>query len=718
MSRKLHLIFALIAGLFILLGALTGAILAGESVYNQSLPYKSNEFEGATLAQTLRALKYTDVDALKLTVDRNHFVKVETTEGKTLFIHPQSAKVIEGNYKTPAFIQFVKTLHRSLYLGKTGRVVMGLTALCLLAITLSGLCLVLRKQKRWGRFFAKLPKERFYNYYHTFLGRWALLPIAIVCLTGVYMTLETVGVIPKFKETHNYEVASLREEPVEFIENIEAFNVPLSEVRSVDFPAFEDVEEVYKIDLIDKHLIVNQFTGEVISSSSSPFKSLAYLVRTLHIGKGHPIWAKVLLLTTLAILFFVYSGFAITLRKRHKGRNPFHRAECEYVVLVGSEGGTTRRFARWFHDELLRAGKRSYLADMNQYGGFEKLEQLVIFTCTYAEGEAPVNATRFAELWTKTPPTKPFGYSVVGFGSALYSNFCKYAKDVSALLAEHKLASCVVPLHTINDQNIEEFRVWSEAWAGAQDMVLRLPADFKAKPERKLVSFKLIERTPVQGDDIFMVCLAPQSSLRFASGDLLGITPEDGRERLYSVAKYEGKVWLSVKLHPQGVVSNKLNDLKIGDSLQAALVVNKQFHFPKKAPQVVCIANGVGMAPFIGMIAENTRKKPITLVWGCRREESLELYRPYIEQYTKEGKITTYWQAVSREGERFYVQDILQREGAMLAQLLQNKGVVMICGSMAMLKAVNEVLEQVCRTHLGKPLSYFENRKQIKTDCY
>ena len=42
----------------------------------------------------------------------------------------------------------------------------------------------------------------------------------------------------------------------------------------------------------------------------------------------------------------------------------------------------------------------------------------------------------------------------------------------------------------------------------------------------------------------------------------------------------------------------------------------------------------------------------------------------------------------------------------------------MICGSMAMLKAVNEVLEQVCRTHLGKPLSYFENRKQIKTDCY
>ena len=145
MSRKLHLIFALIAGLFILLGA----------------------------------LKYTDVDALKLTVDRNHFVKVETTEGKTFFIHPQSAKVIEGNYKTPAFIQFVKTLHRSLYLGKTGRVVMGLTALCLLVVALSGLCLVLRKQKRWSRFFAKLPKSVFIIITTLFWGVGRCFPLQL-----------------------------------------------------------------------------------------------------------------------------------------------------------------------------------------------------------------------------------------------------------------------------------------------------------------------------------------------------------------------------------------------------------------------------------------------------------------------------------------------------------------------------------------------------------
>ena len=87
----------------------------------------------------------------------------------------------------------------------------------------------------------------------------------------------------------------------------------------------------------------------------------------------------------------------------------------------------------------------------------------------------------------------------------------------------------------------------------------------------------------------------------------------------------------------------------------------------------MCIANGSGMAPFIGMIAENTQKKPITLIWGCRREASLEIYRPYIEQFTREGKIANYWQALSREGDKFYVQDILQREASFFAKTPQKQ---------------------------------------------
>ena len=386
----------------------------------------------------------------------------------------------------------------------------------------------------------------------------------------------------------------------------------------------------------------------------------------------------------------------MTLRKRKKGiNNPFDKSECEYIVLVGTEGGTTRKFAILFHNELLRLGKRSYLTDMNAYTRFAKAEQLIVFTCTYGDGEAPINATHFAHLWAKYPPAQPLAYSVLGFGSDTYPDFCKYAKEVDQLLLATAQAECA-----------------------AQKLTLALPDDFSVQPQRKPLTFTVTEKTPVMDDDIFLIALRPSKKSSFVSGDLLGITPEDGRERLYSVAKYQGDVWLSVKLHSQGVVSNLLNNLQIGDTLQAALVANKHFHFPKKAPQVVCIANGSGMAPFIGMIAENTQKKPITLIWGCRREASLGIYRPYIEQFTREGKIANYWQALSREGDKFYVQDILQREAPFFAELLKNKGIIMICGSVAMEKAVTEVLEAICREHLEKPLSYFQNKGQIKTDCY
>lgn len=722
MTRKLHLISALIAGVFILLAALTGAILAGESVYNQTLPYKSAEFENTTLAQTLTALKEKQIDALKMSIDRNHFVKVETTEGKTLFIHPQSAEVIQGTYETPKFIQWVKTLHRSLFLGKTGRVVMGLIALCFVLILLSGLWYIARKQLGWQNFFKKLPKgEKFNNHYHTAVGRWVLIPLLIIALTGVYMGLETVGIISKYTPTHHYDASTLPDTPVVLIANIEAFNVPLSEVRKVDFPAFEDVEEVYKVDFINKNIEVNQFTGEVISSSVSATKALSYLVRTLHIGKGHPIWAIVLLLSALAVLFFIYTGFAITLKKQRKKKpiNPFPKGDCTYIVLVGTEGGTTRNFARLVHDELLRQGKKSFLAEMNRFTNYPQMEQLLIFTSTYGDGDAPTTATYFTELFKQYPIVQPFGYTVVGFGSLTYPLFCQYAREVDMQLAKLPHAQAMTPLHTINEQSFEAFNLWVQKWSASQNLTLRLSAAELTRKKRKSIPFTVIERTPVADDNIFLLRLQPAKKVTFTSGDLLSITPADLRERLYSVAQMQnGDLLLSIKLIPDGVVTNYLNTLKEGDTLQGAIVLNEHFHFPKDAPEVACIANGSGMAPFLGMIAHNTAQKPLTLVWGCRNADALKIYQPYTDAFTAEGKLTNYWQALSREADRFYVQDLIKQHSDFFAQLLSRGGVIMICGSLAMLKAVRETLDELCRFHLRQPLSHYEHQGQLKTDCY
>ena len=96
------------------------------------------------------------------------------------------------------------------------------------------------------------------------------------------------------------------------------------------------------------------------------------------------------MLSALAVLFFIYTGFAITLKKQRKKKpiNPFPKDDCTYIVLVGTEGGTTRNFARLVHDELLRQGKKSFLAEMNRFTNYPQMEQLLIFTSTYGDGDA------------------------------------------------------------------------------------------------------------------------------------------------------------------------------------------------------------------------------------------------------------------------------------------------------------------------------------------
>ena len=108
---------------------------------------------------------------------------------------------------------------------------------------------------------------------------------------------------------------------------------------------------------------------------------------------------------------------------------------------------------------------------------------------------------------------------------------------------------------------------------------------------------------------------------KFTSGDLLAIYPaNDNRERLYSIGNRNGNIQLAVKLHPSGLGSEFLYNLKPGDTIKAQIINNHAFHFPKKAKKVALISNGTGIAPFLGMIEQNKKKTEIHLYSGFRKE--------------------------------------------------------------------------------------------------
>jgi sulfite reductase (NADPH) flavoprotein alpha-component len=717
---------ALVSSLFIVLASVTGTILAFEPISNQLESYQINE--DTTLATTIESLTNSYDEIITISTDENDFViaSVITKEGdsETFYINPETGeKLGELIEKSPLF-KFTTNLHRSLFLKSTGRFIVGLVSFFLILMAITGLVLIAKRQGGIRRFFSKIVNENFEQYYHVELGRWFLIPVIIVALTGVYLSLEKFSLLPESNITHTYpEDVSEDIDKIPF-SDFEVFKAtPISEVKNLEFPFSEDVEDYFFITLKDKELLVNQVSGEIVSEQTYPLvHMLSQWSLFLHTGQGTFLWSIVLALVGVVLLFFIYSGFAMTLKRQKskvKIKNKFKKEDAEYIVLVGSETGSTFNFAISFYKALLVLGKKAYITELNQYATYNKAKELIIFTATYGEGDAPINATKFEKFLGSIQNSK-LDFSVVGFGSLLYPEYCKYAEEVDDLLNAHQNFNQKLELVKINNQSFEAFKNWVLQWntVSNQNLIITQPTEkLNSKYTR---TFKVVKRTELNIDDTFLLQLRPLKKIKFQSGDLLAFKPnEDEAAREYSIAKVEGDILLSIKKHEKGLCSNYLSTLNTADTITATISENKEFHLPAKTKDVILIANGTGIAPFLGMINDNKKQKNIHLFWGGRTKASLKLYAGLLEEAKKQDKLNQLQTAFSQEqAEKIYVQDLLIQNEEFIAKHFQQNGVVMICGAIAMQNRVLEVLNNTTTEQLNKPLSAFESNGQIKMDCY
>ncbi|NRR90715.1 PepSY domain-containing protein [Winogradskyella undariae] len=724
--RFSHFMLALVSSLFIVLASITGTILAFEPISNQLESYQINE--DTTLATTIESLTNSYDEIITISTDENDFViaSVITNEGdsETFYINPETGeKLGELIEKSPLF-KFTTNLHRSLFLKSTGRFIVGLVSFFLILMAITGLVLIAKRQGGIRRFFSKIVNENFEQYYHVELGRWFLIPVIIVAFTGVYLSLEKFSLLPESNITHTYpEDVSEDIDKIPF-SDFEVFKAtPISEVENLEFPFSDDVEDYFFITLKGSELLVNQFSGEIVSEQRYPLvHMLSQWSLFLHTGQGTILWSIVLALVGVVLLFFIYSGFAMTLKRRKsavKIKNKFKKEDAEYIILVGSETGSTFNFAISFYKALLVLGKKAYITELNQYATYHKAKELIIFTATYGEGDAPINATKFEKL-LGTIQNSTLDYSVVGFGSLLYPEYCKYAEEVDELLNVHPNFNRKLELVKINNQSFEAFKNWVLQWntVSNQNLVITQPTEkLNSKYTR---TFKVVKRTELNIDDTFLLQLRPLKKIKFQSGDLLAFKPnEDEAAREYSIAKVEGDILLSIRKHDKGLCSSYFSTLNKADTITATISENKEFHLPVKTKDVILIANGTGIAPFLGMINDNKKQKNIHLFWGGRTKTSLELYAGLLEEAKKQQKLNQLQIAFSQEqAEKIYVQDLLIQNEEFIAKHFQQNGVVMICGAIAMQNRVLEVLNNITTEQLNKPLSTFESNGQIKMDCY
>lgn len=722
-----HFTLALVSSIFILILSLTGIILALEPVSNSlnENPKVSGDFD-ISLAQLHQNLIKTYDEILEIKLDSKDQLIVSVIENgseKNFYINPLSAEKTGDLEKKSELFTFATNLHRSLFFKTSGRIIVGVFSFLLFLISLTGLVLFLKRQKGIANYFQKIVKDNWATYTHIQLSRFFLFPILIITISGLYLSLLRFSIIPNLKQEASVPKIEMASHPEIEIGDFTFFQtLKLSEIQSVIYPFFRDPNEFFQVSLKDQELLINQYTGEIISEQEQPWlNSFSVLMFDLHTGRTNILWALILGVSCISILVFMYSGFAVSLKRRSgKIKNSYGKHESDIFIGVASENGSTLLFAKSFQLALSAIGKKAHVFHLNQIEAFPNMKQLVIFAASYGDGEAPSNSTTFLQRLENIDFKKPFYFSVLGFGSIAYPKFCGFAKAIHNALLHKPKALLQSDYSTVNNQSFESFNRWCENWTLLSNLPKLKPLQLEVKISNKgLHLFKVISKKSL--DENLILGFTSQQKQKARSGDLIAIrTKKEDKPRFYSLGVLpNNELLIAVKKHDQGLCSNYLARLNSNDEFLAQLIKNKKFHFPKTKKEVLMICTGTGITPFLGMLQNPRNKNTSHLYWGLKFEKSIELYQEQIEAIQAQEKLQTLALAYSQNGaKKEYVQDLLERDEQKTMSILEKGGVIMICGSVAMQSGVLALLQSQCLAQHKKPLSYYENLGQLKMDCY
>ncbi|MEM9547162.1 MAG: PepSY domain-containing protein [Bacteroidota bacterium] len=724
--RTAHLALAVVASIFLLLVTISGAILAFEPIKETiaSSDVKC-DLSSITLSEFIHNLNSEFEELYEITIDDYGRVMIagehSELEGSSHWIiKPTDGSVFRPVVEPSAFFSFVTNFHRSLFLKTPGRLFVGITSFLLILIAITGLLLLIRKLGRG--ILGSFVRTQKYQYYHSYFGRVSFIPILIIAITGVILSFIRFDVLDLEGEKNSKPLEIVVPE-FEYIYQIPLFqNITLDRIEKVEFPFSDDEEDFFTINLDDKSIEIHQKNGQIVTQLNYPFsKRIARWSMQLHTGAGVGfIWAGILFLSSISIFYFMYSGFIISYRRLANGlTSKGDLNSAEIVLLVGSENGMTRSFAKAFYGALTAGGARVLMEDLNNYKAYPKMQHLIVMTSTYGDGEAPGNADKFLDLLA-SEDSNTAKYSIVGFGSTLYPRYCQFALDVKKALANQKQFTEIVSTELIDRNDLSAFEKWVDRYSEKSKVRLDITEwiDKYLRPKRH--TFTIIDKKTVYdgNSEYFTLLLHYKDKIPLQSGDLLAIKPsEESNPRLYSISYLKGrKILLYIKLHKKGLCSQYLYNCQIGDSINGSIRSNHHFHLPAKK-SVALIANGTGIAPFIGMFKDRTENlKPLELLWGVRTKSTYNIFRKEIEISLDQGVLHTVDITLSREGNRFkYVHEIIRTKSLYYRDFLDKGGVLMICGSITM---KNDIMKELVAIFSSGRIDQFIRQGQILSDCY
>ncbi|ADE53374.1 sulfite reductase subunit alpha [Coraliomargarita akajimensis] len=212
------------------------------------------------------------------------------------------------------------------------------------------------------------------------------------------------------------------------------------------------------------------------------------------------------------------------------------------TILYGSQTGTSEALSKQAAKQMKAANCEPKVLDMGDVSLDElaALENVLIITSTYGEGEAPDNAMSLHEalMADSAPSMAGVKYSVLGLGDSSYPDFCQCSKDFDSRL-EALGAQRVAATVEVDGDPDDLFPQWIESVQGAFGDASAAPAVVEATEAvesgytkknpyaaKLLKSANLNQEGSSKATHHVEISLAG-SGLDYEVGDALGVYPEN-----------------------------------------------------------------------------------------------------------------------------------------------------------------------------------------------
>lgn len=738
MWRRLHSLPGLISALLLIAVALSGAAIATLTIRDAFAPEVQDAGQ-ITVGQVAERVSRTlpGVEKIERTASGTVIASYIGPGGASqqTYIDVTTGRSLGLTGGEGGLEDALATFHRSLLLGDNGRLISGLAAVLMILVSLGGLGLMVQHLGGWRALFDR-ARGKADGRWHVRLSRLALIPLLLSSLTGVYIVLTEFDLAPVVEAQSvllPQSTPRAAKPSPSALQGLDA--IRLSSLRTLTFPFPDDRLDVFTVQTDSGLVLVDQYSGAVLERAPNTLSQSVYeTLYALHTGEGMAWLAGLLALVALAVPVLSGTGAVIWWRRvratnpRIPGNTPPGQADT--IILVGSQSGTTWGFARTLHARLRAEGFKVHLAAMNRFRPpYRRAVRLLFLTATYGNGAAPASADRFLEQLADMDAAPDAAFAVLGFGDRAFPNFCQFAKDLDADLANHGWRR-LMPPGFVSRQAPQAFAAWGHDLGEVLGHPLDLVHHVDQPPTRRYrVTGRDILGVAVEAP-IAIVSLAATGgstgrpwSLRGSGpdlGSLLGIVPEgETTPRYYSLSSAPGDATMEVcvRLQPGGRCSTWLHALPIGAEVDAFVQPNPEFQPPSGRAPLILIGAGTGLAPFMGMIADNRRRREIHLYWGGRDPASDFLYRERLEAHLAARRLTRLTTAFSRVEDRAYVQSRLASDAERLTALLARGATVMVCGGDAMAEAVREVFDGLGGAGPGR-VQALRRRRRYLEDIY